>query len=405
MARPKKLAPEYRYHVSGQAVVTFNGTNFYLGPHGTPESEARYRSLVAEYIASGGETPKANTHQIDQPLLISDLCAEVMHWVKDHYADDKQQLSRLTNLCTLLQTEYGATPASEFGPRKLAALRELFIAAGNCRKYVNTQTNNVVRIFKIALSREIIEADVIVRLKSLEPLRQRKTRAPERDKVSPADIEHVAETAKHLSPTLKAMVRIQVATGMRPSELCVMRPCDIDMTDDSAWVYRPIDHKNAHRGKARSIPIMDDARAAVVPFLSRHPEAFCFAPAESVEWFRQQRATARITPLNEGNRRGKGSRKNVRNDATSRRPGSCFTRDSYRRAIERAAIKAGVPHWFPYQLRHLAATVVRDALGVEAAQALLGHSRPSMTEHYARLQERKAIEAAKAAPRLKLGLK
>ncbi len=183
-----------------------------------------------------------------------------------------------------------------------------------------------------------------------------------------------------------------------------MRPCDIDMTDDAAWVYRPVDHKNAHRGKARSIPLMDDARAAVIPFLSRHPEAFCFAPAESVEWFRQQRAAARVTPLNEGNRRGKGSRKNVKNDHTSRRPGPCFTKDSYRKAIERAAIKAKVPHWFPYQLRHLAATVVRDALGVEAAQALLGHSRPQMTEHYAKLQERKAIEAAKAAPRLKMGL-
>ncbi len=215
MARPKKLAPDYRYHVSGQAVVTFNGTNFYLGPHGTPESEARYRSLVAEYIESGFETPTANTHQVDEPLLVRDVCAEVMHWVKQHYADDKQQLSRLTNLCTLLENEYGTTPANEFGPRKLAALRELFIAAGNCRKYVNTQTNNVVRIFKIALSREIIEADVIVRLKSLEPLRQRKTKAPEREKVAPANLDHVSETAKHLSPTVKAMVRIQAATGMR----------------------------------------------------------------------------------------------------------------------------------------------------------------------------------------------
>ncbi|TWT95756.1 hypothetical protein Pla100_33980 [Neorhodopirellula pilleata] len=51
MSRPKKVAPDYRYHVSGQAVVTFNGTNFYLGPHNSPESKAKYRTLLAEYIA------------------------------------------------------------------------------------------------------------------------------------------------------------------------------------------------------------------------------------------------------------------------------------------------------------------------------------------------------------------
>ncbi len=54
----------------------------------------------------------------------------------------------------------------------------------------------------------------------------------------------------------------------------------------------------------------------------------------------------------------------------------------------------------PYQLRHLAATVVREALGIEATQALLGHSQIAMTEHYAKLTEAKAIEAAKHAPKL-----
>jgi integrase len=42
--------------------------------------------------------------------------------------------------------------------------------------------------------------------------------------------------------------------------------------------------------------------------------------------------------------------------------------------------------------------VVREALGVEAAQAFLGHSRAAMTEHYAKQSLNKAIEAAKVAP-------
>ena len=75
-----------------------------------------------------------------------------------------------------------------------------------------------------------------------------------------------------------------------------------------------------------------------------------------------------------------------------------YSPESYYRAVRTAARKAKVDHWFPYQLRHTAACVVREALGVEAAQALLGHSRVDMTEHYARISEEKAIEAAQAGP-------
>jgi integrase len=83
-----------------------------------------------------------------------------------------------------------------------------------------------------------------------------------------------------------------------------------------------------------------------------------------------------------------------------KQPGECFTPTSYRQSIQRAAKRAKVEHWFPYQLRHLAGTVIRDALGVEAAQAVLGHSRAAMTEHYAKQSLQKAIDAAKVAPKL-----
>jgi len=41
-------------------------------------------------------------------------------------------------------------------------------------------------------------------------------------------LEVVRATAKFLSPVVPAMVRLQVTTGMRTSELCAMRPMDID---------------------------------------------------------------------------------------------------------------------------------------------------------------------------------
>jgi integrase len=66
-----------------------------------------------------------------------------------------------------------------------------------------------------------------------------------------------------------------------------------------------------------------------------------------------------------------------------KRPGKLYSRVSYQRAIRRACDRAGVPHWTPNQLRHLAATKIRAAYGLEAAQVILGHSKADVTQIYA----------------------
>jgi hypothetical protein len=67
MPRPRSSMPAYRFHISGQAVVTLGGKDFYLGAHDTPESRARYFQLVQEYNASGKQAPDAPTHQREHP--------------------------------------------------------------------------------------------------------------------------------------------------------------------------------------------------------------------------------------------------------------------------------------------------------------------------------------------------
>ena len=52
-------------------------------------------------------------------------------------------------------------------------------------------------------------------------------------------------------------------------------------------------------------------------------------------------------------------------------------------AIMRACKKAGVPEWSPLQLRHTAATAIRARYGLEAAKAILGHSRVETSQIYA----------------------
>ena len=54
MPRLNRSLPTYRKHKpSGQAVVTLNGRDYYLGPHGTKVSKLKYDRIVAEYLSSG----------------------------------------------------------------------------------------------------------------------------------------------------------------------------------------------------------------------------------------------------------------------------------------------------------------------------------------------------------------
>ncbi len=70
-------------------------------------------------------------------------------------------------------------------------MRALFVAGGNCRRYANRQTRNVILIFRHAVARELVDVNVVLRLATLEPLRYGQTTAAESKRVEPVDIEAV----------------------------------------------------------------------------------------------------------------------------------------------------------------------------------------------------------------------
>ncbi len=415
MARPKSVLPQMRVHLSGQGFVRIDDRNFYLGKHGSPESLARYAVLIAEYqanqlmlpkdfdvraideragllLASSVELPAE--HLENMPILVKHLTTSYRKFAKQRYANSEAELPRILSVCGELEREDGSLLAVEYGPKALKRQRQRWVDSGKSRLYCNRLTNLVIRMYKWASSEELVDESAWNWLKSLEPLKVGHTDAPESEPIRPVAIADVVKTIPQLPPVIRAMVRVQVATGMRPSELCGMRPAEIDRSGP-VWMYRPAMHKNAGKGKTRAIPIVGDAREAITEFLNRSPQHYCFSPAESMAWISAKRRSERRSKV-------QPSHQNRKRDKPQVSPGECYDKHSYRRAIDRAAKRAGVKPWFPYQIRHLAGTFVREALGPEAAQALLGHSHISMTEHYAKVSERKAIEAANAAPKLNL---
>jgi hypothetical protein len=79
------------------------------------------------------------------------------------------------------------------------------------------------------------------------------------------------------------MIRLQLLAAMRPGEVCVIRPCDVDRSGD-VWEYRPRKHKNATLGTC-VIYIGHQAQDISRPYLERDPESFCFSARESRLWW------------------------------------------------------------------------------------------------------------------------
>ena len=401
-----------RPHISGQAIVTIDGQDFYLGKFGSPEAHAKYALLIKRYQVNGLKLPGGIDAELEtigsllaglpvpkvnlasEPIIIAHLTATYRVYLEERYAtvENKTEHKRLKYLCDELDRNDGKTEVTDYGPRALAKQRQRWVDSGKSRMYCNRLTHSVVRMFKWGVAQELVEESTWTRLTSLESLRMGATTAHDNDPIGPVAIEVVRATAKELSPVLRAMIRIHIATGMRPSELCRMRPCEVDRSGE-VWMYRPKKHKTANKRKHRAIPIVGDAREALTDFLNRDANSYCFSPIESMAWhqaIKRSQRKSKVQPSQVDRSKNKPSKK----------PRDHFDAHSYRQSIQRAAKRAEVESWHPYQLRHLAATTIREALGIEGVKSLLGHSQIAMSEHYARITEGMAIEAAHAAPKL-----
>jgi hypothetical protein len=85
MSQRSKLVPRYcRHRASGQATVTINGRDFYLGTYGSQASHAEYDRRISEWLSTGRSTsygvPEAK-------LSIAGLLVAYLNYAKRYYGD------------------------------------------------------------------------------------------------------------------------------------------------------------------------------------------------------------------------------------------------------------------------------------------------------------------------------
>jgi hypothetical protein len=231
-AMPSKppRTPSYRLHKpTGSAVVTLGGRDVYLGPYGSDESRAAYDRVVSEWLANGRRTAARDA------ITVAEVIARYLDYVDGAYKSAEPANIRLA--IRAVREVYGPVPAVEFGPLALKAIRQRMIDADLCRNEVNKRTRRIVRLFKWAVSEELIPSGVLEALRAVDGLRRGRG-VRESKPVRPVHDSHVDATLPHLAPQVRAMVELQRLTGARPGESCQTRTIDVNATG-RIWEYTP----------------------------------------------------------------------------------------------------------------------------------------------------------------------
>ncbi|MFM7185752.1 MAG: tyrosine-type recombinase/integrase [Planctomycetota bacterium] len=404
--------PAMRHHRrSGNARVRIGGIEHWLGPWGSADSRLRYDELIAAWIASGRKSveavkrvpcPAPAALEVELPtsgdVTVGELARAWIASIERERAGAHKRASNWNGAIAAARAlrSVAAMPARDFGPRALQDVRRRLVdtpflrkrrlpdgtettqAIPRSRRYVNDTVGRIRQLFNWAVGLELIppeRAYALSRVRAL-PLGQGR----ETQRRTEVAVETVNATLPHLTAEVRALVQFIRWTGCRPSEAARLRMFDVHDRDRQTWRYRPPVHKTAHRGQYRDVPIGPQARAIL--------EAHAAGRPDDEHVFDPRRSLARIA--------GNGDIIKMRRKPSAR-VGTMFTSNALRVAIQRAAVAAGVPPWTAYQLRYLRLREVRRDHGPEAARATAGHTRDTMTAHYAPPSWEAAAGAAAAS--------
>lgn len=369
------------------------------------------------------------------PQTVNEMCDRYQEWSDDTYQKPALEGGRrpTRNASTIyyalrpLREVAGDKAPGDVRAEDLYDCQKWMITHGHCRNAINRHIRRIRTAFRWAArpGRRFIDAAVVHDLTLVEPVKYGRTAARESEPVKPAPEELVEAVLPHLPHVLATMVRVQLALALRPGEVCVMRPCDLDTSGD-LWVFRPCEHKLQHHGIERKIPVPPMAQAMLTPFMmDRDPHKFMFSPAEVVGEMREQRRKRRKTPASCGNHSGTNrtakplkqpgdrynashygnavrrvldrvfpppehlARRRVPGRGRKARQGRWETNGEWRARLEAAGLHGELERWRKEhrfamnQLRHSAATRIRKEHGLDVARAILGHRTVETTQIYA----------------------
>ena len=232
---PKLTAkpPKLRRHASGQGVVTFANKDWYMGRWPNKSRPPKhvvenYQRFLGEHFHSEMYLPDAGQNEVS----VTEAIAAYWSFAKRRYTKNGQPTSEVGLVKSALRSLrelYGSTQAAEFGPLKLQALRD-HIARNEdlTRGVLNRKIGRIKRCFRWLKNNEVIPSNVYDSIRDVEGLRRGEGGLREPQAIQPVPDEVVQQTLPYLPEVVADMVQLQRRTGMRPGEVVIVRPCDVE---------------------------------------------------------------------------------------------------------------------------------------------------------------------------------
>jgi hypothetical protein len=190
MTRKRSSLPAYLLHKpTGQARCRIAGKDHYLGPYGSESSRLKYGQLIAQLAGGMPIDPLADSNRgrtttvdsdADPGPTVGELCLAFLRYAETHYVkhgEPTSQLHVVKGTIRTLNELYGLTPAKDFGPLAMKAVRLAMVGLGWTRGTINSAMGRIRRIFKHAVENELIDAHILQRLQCVAPLLAGRTEA------------------------------------------------------------------------------------------------------------------------------------------------------------------------------------------------------------------------------------
>ena len=120
-----------KHKASGQAMVTLNSKDHYLGQYGAAASRAEYNRLIAEWVARGRQLPNATGG-----MTVVELCWAYWNAVGNRPDSGKADLKGVLGI---VRRAYSMALVPEFGPKAHRIVREKMRELGCSRTYFNRE--------------------------------------------------------------------------------------------------------------------------------------------------------------------------------------------------------------------------------------------------------------------------
>jgi integrase len=250
--------PSYRHNKPKDlAVVLINGKDHYLGKYDSPQSWREYYRLIAEHLARAQrlnvviEIGQSNP----PPLIVKKLYLLYSEFATAEYVKNgkpKAEAPCIKHALRRLIKLFADKLATEVGPKALKVVRDEYIRDGLTRSTVNNNVARIKRMYRWAVENEVVPVTAYQALANVRGLKFGQTAVVERARVQPVSDSAIQAALPFMPPPVRAMVQLLRITGCRPSEICQLRPADMDQAGE-VWCYKPPSHKRQHHECERRI--------------------------------------------------------------------------------------------------------------------------------------------------------